>query len=326
MGYPEEDRPDLAGQLWKHRLYRLANRWEITPSTGAFLYLVFGFTALYLSDVIFVRYISEPVLSQVQALKGGVEVVLTGGLVFVLLQASRYPLEHSNENLERRQEELQVLHRVLRHNLRNDINTIMGFADTVRQTAPPETRDDCAKILQAASNILEYTHQASRIRRVTEKNGAITTYDLTEDIPALVDRHDLMDERIDLSMQIPDRAVVDVNHMFGSAIEELITNAITHAETEHPTISISVRNDSEVRGMTEVCVADDGPGVPEYVVELLGRPEEDQVNHLDGMGLWFVYWTVTESNGTLEIEDADLGGSRVRMWVPQKMSHPVKPD
>lgn len=79
----------LGGLFETHRYNRMTGGWELTPLSGALLYLVFGFVSLYVSDVVFVRYFSEPMLSQVQAVKAGVEVFLTGVLVFLLIRKSR---------------------------------------------------------------------------------------------------------------------------------------------------------------------------------------------------------------------------------------------
>jgi signal transduction histidine kinase len=323
MVYPADHPPDVTNQLWEHRLYRFASWLELTPLTGALVYVVFGFLALYLSDVVFVRYLSDPFLSQLQAFEGGVEVLLTGCLVFGLLRMGQYPLEQSNRKLKRRQEELQLLHRIIRHNLRNDLNVIMAFATQLRKQLPPDAREDCAKILEAVAGILHYSEQAALIRRVTEQDEMLSSYDLSAAIPNLLDQHELIDEQVAVSVDVPERAVVEANHMFGAAIEELLTNAIKHAAEEPPTLSISVRTKSDVLGMTELCVADNGPGIPDHVAERLGGSEADQVNHLDGLGLWFVYWAVSESNGSLEIKDSEMGGSCVRIWVPEKVTTPV---
>lgn len=310
-----------SGRLFeRHRFHRLTEGWELTPLTGALLYLVFGFVSLYVSDVVFVRHFTEPMLSQVQAVKAGVEILLTGALMFVLIRKSRDPLERTNEALERRQEELQVLHRVLRHNLRNDLNVIRGVTDALQVDAPSARAADCEQIRESTEEILHYIQQANQIRRVTEGSDELATYDLGTRIPALVESLDGVIGNADVSVLIPDGATVEVNHMFDAAIEELLTNAVQHNDGETPRISITVSEDGGYRGMTEIRVEDDGPGIPADVPRILARSEHDQVDHLDGMGLWFVYWAVTESGGELGIEDSELGGSCVRMWLPQGLS------
>lgn len=209
---------------------------------------------------------------------------------------------------------------MLRHNLRNDLNVIRGVTDALRGDAPPERAADCDQIRESTEEILHYIQQANQIRRVTDGDGGSATYDLGARVPALVESLDGVTGNADVSIRIPDGATVEVNHMFDAAIEELLTNAVKHNDGERPRISISVSEDSRYRGMTEIRIEDDGPGIPEDVPRILARSEHDQVDHLDGMGLWFVYWTVTESDGELDIGNSELGGSCVRMWLPQRLS------
>jgi signal transduction histidine kinase len=41
------------------------------------------------------------------------------------------------------------------------------------------------------------------------------------------------------------------------------------------------------------------------------------------MGLWFVHWAVERSDGEIEFETPDSGGTTVRIRVPNR--HPVPP-
>jgi len=63
----------------------------------------------------------------------------------------------------RRRRRLQVLHRVLRHNLRNDLSVVVGMADHVRQTAAdPEQQRAAEGILTAAERLASVSEQARR--------------------------------------------------------------------------------------------------------------------------------------------------------------------
>jgi signal transduction histidine kinase len=270
--------------------------------------------------VLLVGHASEPTLSRLQAVKGGVEVLLTTVVVFALIRGSRYPLERSNRRLKRREQKLQVLHRVLRHNLRNDLNVITAVARSLRDGTASERAADCDRILRSADEILHYTHQANRIRRVTEGiDGAPTTdgettYDLSERIPGLVEAVERRTGSAEVSVRVPEGVTVDVNYMFDAAVEEVVTNAVERNDDETPRVVISVIRDDH--GMTEIRVEDDSPG-SRHTSPGYSPVQHDQVDHLEGMGLWFVYWTVVESGGELDIEESDLDGSRVRLRVPR---------
>ena len=65
-----------------------AVHWRLTPARIAGLYVLFGFTALLVSDVLLNRFVGEPLLSTLQGIKGGVEILLTAGFIFLLVRWS----------------------------------------------------------------------------------------------------------------------------------------------------------------------------------------------------------------------------------------------
>lgn len=120
-----------------------------------------------------------------------------------------------------------------------------------------------------------------------------------------------------MSTSLPDRAVVEVNPIFSEALAELLTNAIEHTDNETPKITIAVDLESGPRHMTELRIMDNGPGIPASQLEPLEKGKERQLLHLDGMGLWFVKWTVRHSGGDLRFETDEQPGTTVYIQVPK---------
>lgn len=292
--------------------------WRFTPIRITFVYLVFGIAALYLSDVVLVQRFSDPLLGQLQALKGGVEVLITAGLIFGLTSTRRAQVERSKQKIDRQREELLVLHRVLRHNLRNDLNVILGYSQHLMETVDSDSaREKSAAIWRSASKLSHYTAQAERIRKVTTQNGRSITLDLGEAVSNRVDGHPHVTDAVSVEVDEGERSTVSVNHMFLDAIDELIRNAVQHNDRDELAIDISVDPDAGPIHLIEFTVTDTGSGIPDHVVAILNSSEYDQLTHLEGMGLWFVYWTVLESGGSMTIEDGPEGGARVRIRVPR---------
>ncbi|MFW6458910.1 MAG: sensor histidine kinase [Halodesulfurarchaeum sp.] len=291
------------------------SRWELTPGRIAAVYLLFGFVGLYISDVIFASVFAEPLRSQVQAIKGAIEVLLTAGFVYALSLVSRRQLERTNRELERRNEELHVLHRVLRHNLRNDLNVIEGHAQYVLDSLTDENiAETCETILAKTHGIVSYIERAGQIRRLNERDGS-EIYDLGTTLPAVIERSEAIPEAANLEIEIPDETRIRANHMFPAAFEELLTNAVTHAQNGPSGVSITVSANDAPDGMTAIDVTDDGPGIPADVQRIIESDERDQLAHLSGLGLWFVHWTLTDAGGTLSFS-ADGDGTTVRMLAP----------
>jgi signal transduction histidine kinase len=93
------------------------------------------------------------------------------------------------------------------------------------------------------------------------------------------------------------------------ALEELVTNALEHNDSDSPTVEVNVHVDA---GTATVEIADDGPGIPEMeAVTVTGETEETPLYHGRGLGLWFVHLVVRRCGGHVEFEDADADGSTV---------------
>lgn len=259
----------------------------------------------------------DPFLSQLQALKGGVEVFVTAGLILILARGRESQMQRGMEKLDQQRTELQVLHRVLRHNLRNDLNVIQGYAEIIKSEVDSEgLLEDCEMILEAVEKLSQYTDQAGRINKITESNGYRQSFDLTEMVPRLVERHSDSVENPQISTDLPAEATVEGNRMLESALSELIRNALAHNDKEYPRVSITVDPDSGPAHLAEIRVADNGPGIPEMEREPLLAEQEDKLLHLSGLGLWFVKWTVRHSQGEMEIVDEQPDGATVILRIP----------
>jgi signal transduction histidine kinase len=284
----------------------------LTPLRIALVYAAVGLLGLVLSDVLFARVLSDPLLGRLQAVKGAVEVALTAGLIFVLTRRYRTQLERANARAERQREELQVLHRVLRHNLRNDLNVIIGYANTVCRRAGHPT--ECERVLETAERMVGYTDQAKRINAVTEQDDR-QQFDLARLLPGLLATHPSVTDSVDVTTDLPATAAVEANRMLPEALRELVANAVEHNDGDACSVSVDVSTDRGPVGTTEIRVADDGPGIPGAELVPLREHTEDELLHLSGMGLWFVYWTVDSSDGDLAFLRNEDGGTTVRVRV-----------
>jgi len=310
--------PHTPGSAWEYWLRRLFPTPNLTPFRIALVYTVAGTLGLFISDVLFVQWFTEPLLSQIQAAKGGVEVLLTAAFIYVVVTGREIQLQDHRERIEYQREELQLLHRVLRHNLRNDLTVIRGYAELIRtQLAADQLTEECSVILETVDELIQYTEQANRLNRVTESNGEIQTHDLTELIPQLLDDHPQLTSDIDVSVDLPETAVVETNRMFREALRELLTNAIKHNDAATPSVTIEVDPESDPSPLIEIQIADNGPGMPASELTPLQTGKEEALHHPQGMGLRFVQATIRHSGGELRFETTGQAGTTVLIRVPK---------
>lgn len=296
---------------------------QLTPTRITAIYLLLGFAALYLSDVVLPTTFDDPLLAQAQAAKGAIEILGTATLIFGLTRYSHSQLETVNDRVEDARDELTLLHRVMRHNLRNDLNLIQGHAHlaTDADTNDRITRH-CDVILDTVQEMIHYTEHARNIRKVTQRHPTTTTIDLSTRLHDIIATHPELDDDIDLSTTIPDGIHVNANPLLEDAIEELLTNAVTHSTADTPTVDIDLHTDDEY---AELTITDNGPGLPQTEYDAIKTITDSNTVHSSGLGLWFADWVATHSDGELTINHPEDGGTAVTLRLPRTAATDITP-
>lgn len=215
----------------------------------------------------------------------------------------------------RRQQQLQVLYRVLRHNLRNELNVIEGYAELLADSRTTEQDSSLTKISQAVDDLLQISQQARRIESTfTEDSVDQDTRSLDEVVRAALT--DAAVPEANVTTSIPETSL-SVNLELQTAIQELILNAFKHNDAVDPSIAVTMKiEDHGNVPYGEVTVRDNGPGIPSNERRVLREGEESPLLHGNGLGLWLVNWVVTELGGTIDIQNAHPRGSLVTVTVP----------
>jgi PAS domain S-box-containing protein len=209
---------------------------------------------------------------------------------------------------------MAVIHRVLRHNMRNDLNKVQAWAQLLADEDDPETRaEHFARIegilstWEKMADTLQQIRQAIDTRRTLESDiEAATLIDTV--VTEARDRH----PATTIAVTAPESASAPVPSRVEAAVRELIDNAVQTDESgAHVRVSLSRPDD----GWVEIAVADDGPGMPEMETTVLETGEETQLTHGGGLGLWMVRMLVTGSGGDIGV-DASADGTHIRLRLP----------
>lgn len=203
---------------------------------------------------------------------------------------------------------LTMNQRVLRHNLRNELSVVDGHLQNLERRVGTDDRD----VGVARHHLDEVLATSERARRILD----IWESDQRRELDAVAVVADAV-ERVrdrypdaDVELAAAGDATVAAHPALGDAVYELLANAVEH-NADDVSVTATVRNSPG--GDVVVEVADTGPGVPENERRVLDQPEETSLSHASGLGLWFVYWTVRESGGRVEFDDAPDTPVRIRL-------------
>jgi PAS domain S-box-containing protein len=214
-----------------------------------------------------------------------------------------------------RERQLDVLDRVLRHNLRNAMSVIIGNAELIAAETGEELGDLAENIIETGEQLLGVTERERKIVEVLSQVRLVRPLEISDFIerPVRELRQRAPEATIDLTM--PDEVHAATIPQIEQAIRELLENAITHSDRAEPTIAVTVESRPET---VVIDIADDGPGIPtQEQTVLAGQDEIDPLYHGSGLGLWLVNWIVTHSDGTLTFEENEPRGSLVRLTLPK---------
>lgn len=297
----------IAARVSPQRIRRVAGLSALFGIAGV---LVAGVT------VVLARLAGDPLFEEGFILLFGSSMTALVGLAvgyyFFGFRARYRDLERAYERSRRLSRELSITHRVLRHNLRNELTVIEGHATLARdattgsssESGPAETHFDVVTDhLEAVQGLCD---KAAELADVTLDVDP-TTMDATSELEA-ADRLETDHPDVDLEVSTPQSAEVQAHPRLPTALDELLENAVEHAETGDVTVTATVDTAADGTDSTRIEIADTGPGIPEMEVENLRQPEEDSLSHGQGLGLWIAYTIIEQSGGDLTYrENAPTG-------------------
>lgn len=206
---------------------------------------------------------------------------------------------------ETREQRLTVLNRVLRHNVRNELDVVLAHAERI------EDDDLRTAITDRATELVNIGEKARAAEGVmTASRESPARVDVTEVAASVVEDHRREHPESDISLSCPDELTLSSHPtLLRRLLAELVENAIVHNDAASPTVEVSVTAGQDET--TELVVVDDGPGIPEREAKVLSNGSETQLEHGRGMGLWLVNWATAQLGGGLAFDRTDPDGTAV---------------
>ncbi|QLK25183.1 PAS domain S-box protein [Natrinema zhouii] len=226
---------------------------------------------------------------------------------------------------KQRQKRLEILNRVLRHDLRNGMNIINGCAEMLTDTIDDGNHEYVETIRNRANELTGLAEKTRAVERVLDREeipaGPI---DLSAAVDRAAARLERTHDEVDITCSLPEQTFARADEYLQTAVFQILENAVEHSDRANPTIDVTLRDRPDDELVT-VSIADDGPGMPSEERELLeGDRKITQLRHGSGLGLWLVNWIVRQAGGTLSFSDNDPRGTVVRLEVPRADTETVR--
>jgi PAS domain S-box-containing protein len=198
---------------------------------------------------------------------------------------------------------ISVINRVLRHNVRNELTTIKGYAEMLAADLDDDDALKASRIIDAGDRLLNLSESARRIESHRELSPDLKPLDIAPVLRDSVAR--LKDEypTASVTMELPETAVAKTAPQIKTALWELLDNAARHTGAE-PTIGVEVSTTDE---QVLVRIRDNGSGLPDLEQQVLTTGEEDPLAHGRGLGLFLTHWIITNLDGSVSVTSSDQG-------------------
>jgi len=219
---------------------------------------------------------------------------------------------------KRREEELELLNRIVRHDIRNDMAVVLGWAELLEDHVDTEGEEYLQKILASGEHVVELTEVARDYVEtvVSDEQLSVESVSLRSVLETELSlrRESFPEAEFVVDGTLPDVEVTG-NSMLNSVFRNLLNNAVQHNDKDTPVVELScaARDDDIV-----VRIADNGPGIPDDKKDVVfGKGERGLGSPGTGIGLYLVQRLVTQYGGDVWAEDNDPTGTTFVVELPR---------
>lgn len=242
----------------------------------------------------------------------GTESELLEGFVTEITERKQY-----ERRLEEQRNNLKLLNKVLRHDIRNDLQVVTLYAELLESEIDDEQQEYITRLITNAEHATNLTETARVMADVMlERERDRENIDLKRVLESELDEARLRsdDAAIAVDGSLPS-VTVRADEMLHSVFANLLKNAIQHNDKETPEVTVSL---TEYSDSVVVEVADNGPGITaERKTAIFGEGEKGLDSEGTGIGLYLVRTLVEDYGGTIRVEDNAPTGAVFVVELPR---------
>jgi len=211
---------------------------------------------------------------------------------------------------QRREQKLNILNRALRHNIRNQMNIVIGKAHGLQEVDDDGYRAMAEKIEEIGENVVNISDKA---RKAQEHVGLPPDEACRTELVGMVERvvtkFAITYPAATVETALPSSAWARAPPSVEVALVELLENAVIHHPSGEGAVTVTVTDDDK---SVDVRVRDECAPIPDQVQRTISRGAEQPLHHNDGLGLWIVRWVADSVDARLSFQRrADGAGNEV---------------
>jgi len=240
-----------------------------------------------------------------------------------LVRANQRRSDHARDEGKRRERRLELVNRLLRHSLANDLNVVQAKAGALGPAVegdPDAERD--LDVLQSRTGEMAEFVTAMRTLMDAVVEDATPTLDPVSLLAVLDEQVAAVDEAAPaatVELADPPDPGVEVRGevLLAAVFENLLRNAVQHADSADPTVRVTTERVAlDDAPAVRVAVADDGPGIDDAEKRRVLDRGVTSGSPGGGFGLYLVSELVALAGGEVDIADNEPRGTVVTVTLP----------
>lgn len=226
--------------------------------------------------------------------------------------------ETYRQQLETKTAQLEALNRLVRHDIRNDMTVIHGWAETLEDKVAPAGEDALERVLERSRHTIDFTERVREYVAALSGDAAVDLepVSLSQHLEeaVLAARASYPDAEFTVEEPVPE-TTVRATEMLSSVFRNLLENAVRHSDDVSSEVVISC---TETADAVRIRVADNGPGIPDAEKAAIFEMGEKGLGSTgSGMGLYLVATLTDQFGGSIRVEDNDPKGAVFVLELPK---------
>jgi len=214
------------------------------------------------------------------------------------------------------EEEAEFYNSLLRHDLGNKNQIILGYLELLSNYDLPEKErlflGKALDAVRAGTDLIEkirYLHQAS------EETG-VKVINLEKIVKKVVDGYVMEAEKNGIAIKCECNGKIKVKA--GMLVEEVIANLLENSIKHSRATEIKIYP-VERDGEAGICIEDNGVGIPDDMKEeIFKKKVKGKESKGSGLGLYLVKKIVEKYEGEVEVKDGDEGGTKFLIYFKKR--------
>lgn len=225
--------------------------------------------------------------------------------------------KQSEQVLEQKSQKLTLINRIVRHDIKNDVQLLRTWARLLEDHVDEEGLEYVERIDETSDHITELTSISRDFVESLQGDSevALEPTNVASVLETEVEKkRESHGEATFVVGDLP-RALVRANELLSSVFANLLSNAVRHNESESPEVHVDA---SETDTAVVVRISDNGPGVPDEKKEtIFGKGTMGPESPGTGIGLYLVHTLVDQYGGAVWVEDNEPSGAVFVVELPK---------